>query len=202
MPRIILFFAIIGLLAGCAMTVLPTDKERSSILSGKQTILLLRIICELEDGTSVEAFASSLIMDNVNIGLGGFLIGGKVKRVLPRFLSSETRKQGWIYLILEPGVHYFAFQGPQTSDSFSWEKELRYAPRFQVNIPKNNTLVYIGSLHLYCHSRGSLFGAKRCDFFDKSRMLVENEERLSEKVTTEYLSSFGPIQTLIMRRNF
>lgn len=191
---------IIGIFTSCARHSLPTAKERSYILGGKKTIVLLRITCELEDGTSVEPFRSSFYADNINIGLGGFLVGGKVRRVEPqRFLSPETRKQGWIYLILKPGIHYIVFQTSQQTDAFTWNKELRYAPRFRVNIPKNKLLVYIGTLHLYCHGGTYLFEGKYFAFFDRRRMVVRNEESLAENLTTEYLSDFGSPQTVLMQ---
>jgi hypothetical protein len=199
--KVIFYITLPVLFLSCATTGLPKANERLAIQNGKQILVLLRITCELEDATSVEAFKSIFVADDINIGLGSsFLVGGKVNRVIPRFLSPETRKQGWIYLILESGIHYFAFQGPQITDRFGYEKQLRFAPRFRVNIPKNNSLVYIGTLHLHCHSRRYLFGGKSCDFFDKRRMVVQNEESLAKKVETEYFSDFGSGQTLLMQR--
>ena len=197
--RIIISIIIIGIFTSCVRSDLPTGKERSSILREKKTIVLIRIKYDLEDGTLRGPFEGFGYPKVINIGLSSFLVGGKVKPVPHRFLSPETRKQGWMFLILKPGIHYIVVFGSQTSDLYTWMSDIRYAPRFRVNIPKNKPLVYIGTLYLHCQSRYVLFGEKSCDFFDRRRIVVQNEESLAEKLTTEYLSDFGPPQTLLMQ---
>jgi hypothetical protein len=199
--RYIFPIIIIGIFTGCARHKLPTAKERSYILKGKKTIVLLRVTPELEDGTSVEPFRSTLGLDNIYIGLGSFLVGGKVKGVATRFLSPETRKQSWTYLILEPGIHYIVFLGPLINNAFSWDKKLGYDVRFRVDIPKNKSLVYIGTLHLYCKSRSKWqsYGFTFCKYSVRNQVVIRNEESLARKLATEYLSDFGPPQTLLMQ---
>lgn len=38
-----------------------------------------------------------------------------------RFLSGETRKEGWTYLLLEPGLHYLAAHEPQSTNVFAYD---------------------------------------------------------------------------------
>lgn len=195
--------AIPVLFASCASTGLPKANERTTIQSGKQTLVLLRITCESEDGKPVEPFFGDFSPDNINIGsANNFIIGGMVKRVeFQRFLSPETKEQGWIYLIVEPGMHYFVFQGPQTADAFTFNKQLRYLPRWQVNLPQNNAIVYIGTMHLCCGTVKDLFsGKKRCISFDERRMAVRDEELLAKNIVEEYLKDFGSFKKILMKR--
>jgi hypothetical protein len=196
--RFILSIILLGVLTGCVTYSLPTIKEHTSILEGEQAFVLLRITYEFEDGTPVEEFYFKDASANISIGLGSFLAGGKVKRVPQRFLSDETRTQGWSYLILEPGTYHLAFQGPQTGSLWQWEKELRHAPRFRVNLPKNKSLVYIGTLHLYCSKIKWAFIGNGCRTFDRERLVVRNEESMAEELATEVLSGLGSPQTLLM----
>jgi hypothetical protein len=78
---------------------------------------------------------------------GGPIIGGKIDGgPRYRFLSPETRKQGWVFFYLEPGIHYLVFEGMASAAG------MYYSPRYEVKIPENSPVVYIGSMHLYCES--------------------------------------------------
>jgi len=192
--RFIPSIVIAGMLVSCA-TGPPTVNERSDVQSGKKSVVLLRITCELlKDGTPIEAFPQSFFGgDPIIIGKGGPIIGGKLKFITStRFLSSETRKQGWVYFYLEPGIHYLIFEGLKSY----WARF--YSPRYKVSMPKNSPVVYIGSLHLYCES--PYFFGKSCGTFDKGRMVVSNEEDKAKLLLKEYLSDLGSIQIVLMER--
>jgi hypothetical protein len=171
---------------------LPKANERLEIQSGKKTLVLLRIICESEYGTSIEPFKHIVPADNINIGLAvSFLLGGNVNRLSPRFLSPETRKKGWVFFLIPPGEHFFVFQGPQHTDVWTWEKQMRYRPRWQANIPHNAAIVYIGTMHLHCTFSYELFG--------ESQTTVLNEESLAINIVEEYLKGLGSFQTILMK---
>jgi len=194
--------AVIGFVLSCASSGLPTHKERTSIQSGKQTIVLLRVTCEWKDGTPVEPFPPAWSVskgaNRISIGLGSYLVGGKVEWIKQRFLSPETRKQGWTYLLLKPGTHHLSFFGISTNT------EIRNSPRFKVNIPINNQLVYAGTLNIYCHydrRRGEmLLGLKYCEVRVKDRIDVLNEKNLVDEITKNYLSDFESPITMLMQR--
>lgn len=192
LSRFVLSIVVTGLLAGCA-TGPPTVKERYDVQSGKKNVVLLRVTCELENGTPVEAFPQSL-GDPVVIAKGGPITGGKVDVVRYRFLSPETRKQGWVFFYLKPGIHYLIFQGTSAGT------RLFYSPRFKVNISKEHPVVYIGTMHLCCVSTWN-FGMKYCAAVDSKRMVVSNEEIQAKKLLKEYLSNFGSLQTILMKRS-
>ena len=194
--------AAIGFVLSCASSGLPTHKERTSIQSGKQTIVLLRITCEWKDGTPVEPFPPQLFASKgiirINMGLGSYLVGGEVEWIKHRFLSPETRKQGWTYLLLKPGTHHLVFWGSAPNT------EIRNSPRFKVNIPINNQLVYAGTLHIYCHfdrrRRAMLLGMKYCEVRINDRIDVLNEENLVKELTKNYFSDFESPITMLMQR--
>lgn len=188
--RFIFPIAITVMVASC--THPPTVNERSDVQSGKKSVVLLRITCELIEGnTPIEAFPR--IGNPVYIFKGGPIIGGKVDGIGDRygFLSPETRKQGWIFFYLEPGIHYLAFEG------MSSMSRVYYSPRYEVKIPENSPVVYIGSMHLYCVKR--LF-ERGCGAFDKDKMIVSNEEIKAKKLQKEFLSDLGSLQTVLMNR--
>ena len=201
--KIIFYIAFMGFLFGCATTGVPTPKERTSIQDGKLAIVLLRIEYELADGNPIDPFKGWDSRYWLNIGSGSVLVGGKTERVKNRFISPETRKQGWTYLILEPGIHYLVFAGPV----HTWErKNLNYGPRFKVNIPLNNQLVYVGTLNLHCPLKPEFWVNNEIICWSSSDIIkaiqteVRDKKLLLEKLTNEYLSDFGSPRTLLMQR--
>ena len=190
--RFIFPIAITLTVASCT-TGLPTVNERSDVQSGKKSVVLLRITCELiEDNTPIEAFPGSMSA-SVMILKGGPIIGGKVDVAgAYRFLSPETRKQGWVFFYLEPGIHYLVFEGMASAAG------MYYSPRYEVKIPENSPVVYIGSMHLYCESPYIFETA--CGAFDKNKMIVSNEEIKAKKLQKEFLPDLGSLQTVLMNR--
>jgi len=55
----LIILAIAALCTGCASSGLLTPKELTIVQEGNNAIVLLRITCELEDGTPVQAFTSN-----------------------------------------------------------------------------------------------------------------------------------------------
>ncbi len=133
------------------------------------------------------------LTEMISVRIGSFLVGGKVQCVQHRYLSRATRKQGWMYLILEPGIHHFVFSSLKT--------EPLCRPRFKVNIPMNYQLVYAGTLHIYCRGGWKdILGENYCGDLNASRMDVRNEECLAVELVNDYLSDFDSPQTLLMQR--
>jgi len=174
-------------------TGLPTVNERSDVQSGKKSVVLLRITCELiEDNTPIEAFPGRMSA-SVMILKGGPIIGGKVDVAgAYRFLSPETRKQGWVFFYLEPGIHYLVFEGMASAAG------MYYSPRYEVKIPETSPVVYIGCMHLYCESPYIFETA--CGTLDKCRMILSSEEIKAKKLQEEFLPDLGSFQTILMER--
>jgi len=191
--KFIFYLVIIIFLCGCISTGLPTPREFASIQGGKLSIVLLRIICEWKDGTPANPYHMANLTEMINVGIGSFLVGGKVEPVQHRYLSRVARKQGWMYLILEPGTHHFVFSTLKTGPL--------YRPRFKVNIPMNNQIVYAGTLYIYCRGGWKdILGEKYCGDLNASRMDVLNEEGAVVELANDYLSDFESPQTILMQR--
>ena len=205
--RAALLLAFIGFCTNCAFNRLPTSNERSKILAGQQTIVLVRITAELLDGTPVSAFPTSYMSDNVNIGLGTFDTGGELELVeYPRSLSAELREEGWIYLTLEAGTYYVGIIGPQMTSQFksTSERRIKHAQRWRFNIPVDTHVIYIGTLHLYCKGMATVFIgkiAKRCIEIDEHRTVIQNETVVAQKLAAEYFGEYGSPQTLLIQRH-
>jgi hypothetical protein len=194
--RSMVLLALVKLLIGCAIGGLPTPKHRAAIQSGEKAIVLLRVTAESKDGTPLEAFGSSLVLDNVNAGLASIKTGGEFKVIeAPVFPPDDTRKQGWTYFILEPGRYYVVLVEPQYYTRQAFKRRVQNTTqRWRFDIPIGAPVVYIGTLHLYCR------GEKRCNWIDEDRILLRNEEPLAQKLVEDYFKNFGSLQTVLIHR--
>lgn len=182
---------------------LPNTKQVSTIQTGREAIVLLRVTGNFDDGTRVGTFGGSNEAKNVNLGLYKDGPQGEVELVrLQRFLSSETKDQGWTYFIMKPGTYYFAFIGLCSYMSLPGKEEcdhrLERARLWQVDIPKDAPIVYIGSMNLQSWREYARLGDLISDF-DENKMLLQNEENLAKQLAASYLSEFGPIHTVLMK---
>ena len=204
--RAIVFFAFLVLFASCGIVKvgLPNAKESSSIRTGNEAIVLLRVTANLDDGARVGTFDNTSQQVNVNLGLCKYVPQGEVELVKPqRFLSSETKEQGWIYFIVKPGTHYLAFIGTCHYDTrpglIECQNRLNRARLWQIVLPKDTPIVYIGSMHLRCWSDVYSFQDPVCSGFNEDKMLVQSEENLAKQLASSYLSEFGSIHTVLMK---
>ena len=163
-------------LAGCASVNLPTEKELNQILEQQKVIVLLKINAT-RDGKPFEPFKSEFTEVNVHFGLGNFETGGKPKPVLTqRFLSQESRKEGWTYFIIKPEIYYLIFYplhygGPFPSDDF---------PRWKFTIPKSAKYIYIGTAR---------FNFKNHTEIHYDSLVIENDDIEAEMLISKYLSA-------------
>lgn len=204
--EIVVFSALIVLLTSCGIvkTGLPDTKENQSIQSGTAALVLLRVTGSLDDGTRVGTFDDFSQVGNVNLGLCLYVPQGEVELVSPqRFLSSETKEQGWIYFIVKPGTHYLALIGTCQLGSLpgkiQCEKRLNRARLWQIVIPEAARLIYIGSMHLRCWSDLYAFHDPVCSGFNEDKMIVRNEENLAKQLASTYLDQFGSMHTILMK---
>ena len=182
---------------------LPNTKQVSTIQTGREAIVLLRVTGNFDDGRRVGTFDGLNEAKNVNLGLYKDGPQGEVELVrLQRFLSSETKDQGWTYFIMKPGTYYFAFIGLCSFMSLPGREEcdhrLERARLWQVHIPRNAPIVYIGSMHLPSWREYARLGDLISDF-DENKMLIKNEENLAKQLAASYLSEFGQIHIALMK---
>lgn len=197
--RLFIAAIFVGCLAGCAATGLPTVEERSAVGASDRAIVLLRVQCTIESQQPYEAFSHSLTDDNISFGLGSFETGGEPERLaLLRFLSSESRKNGWTFLVLPHGIHYLAVYPPRRTNVFTYERGIRNAPRWRIDIPQDAKLVYVGTLRVTGESDRLLFGGRILRSIRFDEMSVGKDEASAQKLVTEELPGFGEAQTALM----
>lgn len=115
--------------------------------------------------------------------------------MLYRFLSDETRRQGWIYFLLEPGIHYLSVRPPMNLDQCQL---IKYSSRWRIDIPTDTRLVYAGTLHFKgVHVKG-MFG-RSVSF--RYWAPVRDEENLAQEVAAKHHSGLGSPLTVLMRRH-
>lgn len=186
-------------LSGCASSGLPTAKESTEVGAGEKVIVLVRVVCTVEDGQGYEPFSHSLIEDNISFGLGSFETGGEPRRLgLLRFLSPESRKDGWTYFVVPHGIHYLAVYPPRRTDILTYERAIKSAPRWRIDIPDNARLVYAGTLHLTGESSQLIFGGRILNSIRIDDMSATNEEEWARKLLTEGFPGFGDVQTALL----
>lgn len=190
-----------GHLAGCASIGLPTAEERTAVGSGEKAIVLLRVQCTIEGQQPYEPFAYALTEDNISFGLGSFETGGEPERQLQlRFVSPESRKNGWVYFVLPHGIHYLTVYPPRRTDVFTYNRAIKDAPRWRMDVPQDATLVYAGTLRFSGESDGLLFGGRIMRSIRVGDMGVANDEELARKLLAQEFPGFGEAQTLLLRR--
>ncbi len=186
------------LAAGCTFVKPPSRGEYSAITQGQKSLVLLRVTCEISSDSGVEPVQGCISGENASIALGSFESGGKLERILIlKSLSVETREQGWIYTTLEPGIYYIGFQGQRRTNAFTYEAQLQNVQLFRFEIQPDAPAVYIGTMHLDCHSDWFLFGAKYCCYIYSHQ--IKNEEELALKVVSENLNTLGKPKTSLMQ---
>lgn len=203
MVRRLLYLAtrimLVVVLSSCTSSHLPSAKDYELIRSGKRIIVLLRITGEI-NGEPYEVFEHSLPDDNIGLALGSFETGGEPKQIVPVFLSAQTRKGGWTYLLLEPGLYYLAIQPTLRTSPFSYAEKFKSAQLWRLDIPLKSELVYVGTLHLPSIRQSLLFGTTISSFIS-DKIIVCDEENIARKVAAEFFPEFGIPKTILMQRH-
>jgi hypothetical protein len=141
---------------GCAPSSLLSPREMSEILTAKKAIVLFRITMQI-DGKPAEAFGSIFPDDNVGIAI---ITGDRVSRIqLYRCPSGQSRHQGWIYVLQDPGTHYLAVQPPRDRDEAQYQVGFRYAPRWRIDVLAGSRVIYAGRLHIDASTEKNFYSA-------------------------------------------
>lgn len=197
--RLFLVSILVGSLAGCAAIGGPTAEERTAVASSEKAIVLLRVQCTIENERPYEPFRHAVGDDNISLGLGSFKTGGEPERVANRFLSPESRKDGWTFLVLPHGTYYLAFYPPRRTDVFTYARSIKDAPRWRIDIPPGERIVYVGTLRISGASDPLLFGGSIMRTIRTDEMRVANDEELARTLVKEELPAFGEARTVLMR---
>lgn len=148
-PKILLIILVtLGMLVGCASTGVPKGREAADIQEAKKAIVLLRVVAQI-GSQNYPPFEYDLVDSNICFGVGGFDTGGKLRRVeMQKFVSPETRQNGWIYMVLAPGTHYLTVQPPRHTNIFAYMRRFDEPPLWQLDIPQGAKIVYGGTVRI------------------------------------------------------
>jgi hypothetical protein len=125
-------------LVGCAASIgLPTARESAAMSAGEKKIVLLRLECTVQN-QPYEPFRPSLGAEfNIGLGLGSFETGGRPKFIdTLRFLSPESRREGWTYFVLPPNIYYLAVYPPRRTDVTTHAEECKELPVGESTFPQ------------------------------------------------------------------
>ena len=209
LPRITFPAAKICLLAlalamigpSCATIAGPPRAKQLQTHDGRQnSILLLRVVTEV-DGRTAPPFPSWLSLDDVWLGLGDFSSGGEIKSAPLRFLSAETRQEGWTYLLLQPGTYYLAAHEPVSTSASTYNAQWKTRPRWSVEVPAGARLCYGGTLYVPGRGRWMLFAPRRLAEFDRTRLEVRDESTLAQKIANQWFPTLLPISVALAKEH-
>ncbi len=192
--------ALAVLLGACAFVEPPSDAEMAAVEAGQQTIVLVRVADEDELGEPYYPFGHNLYFENAGLALIGAGTDGEVAHeVSPlRFFSSETRDDGWTYLVLEPGDHMLAIQPTLYTDGLTYLRNYLTAPRWAIAVPDGVPMVYAGSLYLYGIGRETSLGGTALVGFDAERSTVSDETERARALATAHLPGLSPMETVLI----
>ena len=197
---------LIPLLLGINLAACGTAYKKSSPAElanagrGGEVVVLFRIKCML-DGQPYEPFSYKSVLYNVNFGLGSFETAGEPRPVINQFLSEVSRKEGWTYLVLPPGIYYLAVRPPKRyGDQKAYEQVLQEAPRWRIDVPKGARYLYAGTLSLTGSATPLSFGGRYMKSLRSDNARVENEVARASKILSGYFPGFDKLQTILMKR--
>jgi hypothetical protein len=186
-------------MCGCAVYRMPSEKQLAAVKEGRKAIVLVRVTCDV-NGTPYEAFSRfDLPDDNIALGIGSFETGGEVEQKIIPFLSEQTKKDGWTYFVLEPGIHYLAALPPRRTNVKNYAAQFHDAQLFRLDIPDGTPLVYAGTLHLSSEEQKSLFEQSLVGKFIADKITVANDAASARTVAAGFFCEFGDPQTLLMQ---
>lgn len=190
----------IMLLAGCVTARLPTPEEKKAVKSGEMAIVLLKIECIDEDGLTFESFPNFLY--NIWLALGSFETGGEPKLIHSlRFLSPESRREGWTFFVLPPGTYYMTFfaSGHHFQElPLYWHST---TPRWRIDVPDNSNLIYSGTLQIFCFTEIFALGtAKR--YRSTSKVNVINEHNIAKQLFNNHFPEYNHVHIALMQREY
>lgn len=178
----------------------PAARELHTSEGQPLVVLLLRVVTEV-DGQPGAAFRHDSPVDDVSFGLSDFTTGMRVKPLKTRFLSDETRMDGWAYLLLEPGPRYIATREPISRNAFAYEARWETCPRWSVDIPADSRLLYGGTLYLPGKGRAMISGPRQMVEFDSSRLEVRDESVAAEAMGRRWFPELLPMTVQIAREH-
>ncbi|MDD2315835.1 MAG: hypothetical protein PHD57_00635 [Desulfobacterales bacterium] len=197
---------LLGHLFGCTVLGKVTAIDRAAVIAGEKAVILLNVQCTI-DNQPCEAFEPAFTTDPIILfGLGSFETVGEPRLTGHCFLSEASRRAGWTYFLLSPGVYYLAVIGPDssaitTAGSRNSQKYLNEAPRWRIDVPENVKAIYAGTLQLAGKIVGEyFFGEKIVRSASGDEATVRDDHGLANSLLTEHFPDAGEVKTILMQR--
>jgi hypothetical protein len=172
-----------------------------------KAVVLMRIQCTIDNQPAEPFIKFSLNADPIlYFGLSSFETGGEPVFTGSKFLSEETRREGWTYFMLSPGIYYLSVLGPDSSlisimGSTDSGEYIKKAPRWKLDIPENTSRVYVGTLELKGKVDGSLlFGGKIIKPANGDDFPLKNEHELANRLLSEHFPKTDEVKILLLER--
>lgn len=160
-----------------------------------KTMVLLRIACTI-DGEPCEPFGMAKGWGHplVSLGLGDFGSAGEPREAKPEFLSRESEREGWAYLMLHPGTYYLSLFGPEASSSRGMGQLAKRGARWRLVVPGSTVPVYAGSLRAVGKVDGKLMlGDPIINPVDPGEVEIVYENERAAEVLAAHASGAVPV---------
>jgi hypothetical protein len=205
---VLLLLSLVILIAGCASPTVrrPNIQEEASIQLKEKTIVLLRLNVE-KDGEPFNPFKRygsrtyttfRLKLSNMDEGEDTRYIDNNPIWSIPVVSPSlESRKEGWMYLVLKPGTYYLSFFPPGSKEPSQSDDESPQVSAFRFYVPKGEPIMYVGSLSVSCKWSRGIIG----NFIgESSEIVVTDETESAKKIAQASLIKFGQMSTSLMQQ--
>jgi hypothetical protein len=182
-------------LVGCVSpTGLPKAGEMAAANAEEKAIVLLRVQCTIENEPQ-EPFRH--YVPEIIFKLGSFETGGMPKQEQTlRFLTPESRRNGWTYFLLPRGIYYL------TVNTRSYASTKGNAPIWRIDIPENAKLVYVGTLRLTGWGERLFFeDGRNLRVLLNDQTTVADDQELAVKLLAENFPGMGEVHIALMRRH-
>jgi len=186
------FFLIIALLAGCVSSVrMPDGDESAAIRQNNKALVLMRLDTQFEN-KPVKPFD----FDGENLYMlksASFEGDRKLRNLWPfRSPSEESRAEGWVYFLLEPGSHYIYAKPPPFSKDIDAIRNYR---TFWLVVPKGQQMVYAGSFTSNCRSMRLIFSSAVADCHD---LQIIDESSRARTLAGHAFPEYGTMATSLV----
>jgi len=187
-----------AVMASCAVAP-PGSDELQNVLQSRQSIVLIRFIGEA-GGKPTEMLQSGV---ELNFALGDFDTGGETTKPagFGRSFDEQTKRHGWAFFFLKPGIHYLAVQTTRRTDAFTYLARFKHAPRWRIDVPPDVKSVYAGTLFLRGSAASLLTVERYLRRFDPAASEIINQEQLAAKIFATHLPQLGTPRTVLMSRH-
>jgi hypothetical protein len=184
--------AVLGALTSCSLQAGPlVVDEQKAVAMRTASIVLFRLVAT-DNGNPVDLDAHvyspvfRLFLFVENIDTGDRIMGDRA-----RAPTAEARKEGWFYLVLEPGRYYLRVAELHTTSPVL----IRDHARFSLSVPAATPVLYAGSLPLTCTESRGIHHFLWC----ARPLTVTDESGSATQIAQASFAQYGPLATILMK---